>query len=80
MLSSLGAKIAGAGAVLLGILLALLKVFNAGQKAAVGKVNAETAEKVIEITERRKEIREDVHSDPDAVFDKLRDRARKRDK
>ena len=80
MFSGWGLKLAAAGAILLGILLAALQLIGMGKKSERNRIEAESGKKQVKILKRRKQIHEDVYSDPDAVFDKLRDRAKHRDK
>lgn len=61
MLSKFWLKIAGVGGVILGIIMAFLKTFNAGKKSKEAEINEETIENV----SKAKEVRNRYQSDDD---------------
>ncbi len=78
MLSSLWAKLAAGGAILLGILVAVLRVFSMGKKAERDHISSETAKVEREVTKDAKKEREAVRrAGPDAARERMRKRSKR---
>ena len=76
MLSSLWAKLAAGGVLLLGLLLAVLRIFSLGKKAERDHISAETAKVERKVTKDAKKEREAVRrAGPDAARERMRKRS-----
>lgn len=60
MLAAAWAKLAGYGAAIGGVLLAILYIFNKGKKSARNKIKADTVDKIIDVSKKEKKIDKEV--------------------
>lgn len=76
MLGSLWAKLAGAGVIVLGVLLAALRLFSMGKKAERNHISSETAKVERKVTKDAKKEHEAVRrAGPDAARERMRKRS-----